>query len=150
MHPWKTSTIPDVGQFLYLKTHTGPAFSMRSKTLMRPAFDRKAAEGCCTPFWVTLEPLLKFALQLDDVIRYSHVHSLHHKSYITGPWSGLAMHPVEHLFYYSCTLLTMVFSLHPFHFWMNKLHADISPLPGHDGHDKPVTMLAHPPLGFIV
>ena len=31
----------------------------------------------------------------------------------------------------------MVFSLHPFHFWMNKLHADISPLPGHDGHDKP-------------
>jgi len=84
MHPWKTKTVPDVGQFLY-----------------------------------------------------NHVHSLHHKSYITGPWSGLAMHPVEHLFYYSCTLLTMVFSLHPFHFWMNKLHADISPLPGHDGHDKP-------------
>jgi len=68
---------------------------------------------------------------------YKHVHSLHHKSYITGPWSGLAMHPVEHLFYYSCTLLPLVFQLHPFHFWMNKLHADISPLPGHDGHDKP-------------
>eukprot|EP00729_Bicosta_minor_P023580 gene23580-18820_t len=34
---------------------------------------------------------------------YNNVHSLHHKSYITGPWSGLAMHPVEHLFYYSCT-----------------------------------------------
>lgn len=68
---------------------------------------------------------------------YNNVHYLHHKSYITAPWSGLAMHPVEHLLYYSCTLLTMVFSLHPFHFWMNKLHADISPLPGHDGHDQP-------------
>jgi sterol desaturase/sphingolipid hydroxylase (fatty acid hydroxylase superfamily) len=68
---------------------------------------------------------------------YNNVHSLHHKSYITAPWSGLAMHPVEHLFYYSCTLLTMVWSLHPFHFWMNKIHADISPLSGHDGHDMP-------------
>lgn len=84
MHPWKTTLIPDVGQFMY-----------------------------------------------------NHVHSLHHKSYITAPWSGLAMHPVEHLFYYSCTLLPMIFSLHPFHFWMNKIHADISPLPGHDGHDQP-------------
>eukprot|EP00036_Acanthoecidae_sp_10tr_P010849 CAMPEP_0182926030 /NCGR_PEP_ID=MMETSP0105_2-20130417/10789_1 /TAXON_ID=81532 ORGANISM="Acanthoeca-like sp., Strain 10tr" /NCGR_SAMPLE_ID=MMETSP0105_2 /ASSEMBLY_ACC=CAM_ASM_000205 /LENGTH=314 /DNA_ID=CAMNT_0025063903 /DNA_START=55 /DNA_END=999 /DNA_ORIENTATION=- len=84
MHPWKTTIIPDVGQFMY-----------------------------------------------------DHVHSLHHKSYITAPWSGLAMHPVEHLFYYSCTLLPMVWSLHPFHFWMNKIHADISPLPGHDGHDSP-------------
>jgi hypothetical protein len=44
---------------------------------------------------------------------YNHVHSLHHKSYITAPWSGLAMHPVEHLFYYSCTLLTMVSNPNP-------------------------------------
>jgi hypothetical protein len=25
---------------------------------------------------------------------YRHVHSLHHRSYNTGPWSGIAMHPV--------------------------------------------------------
>eukprot|EP00054_Salpingoeca_dolichothecata_P024088 m.163025 g.163025 ORF g.163025 m.163025 type:complete len:307 (-) comp24903_c0_seq6:53-973(-) len=68
---------------------------------------------------------------------YKHVHSLHHKSYNTGPWSGLAMHPVEHFIYYSCTLLPFIFTLHPIHFWMNKLHADFSPLPGHDGFDKP-------------
>ena len=32
---------------------------------------------------------------------YTHFHSLHHKSYNPGPWSGLSMHPVEHFFYYS-------------------------------------------------
>jgi hypothetical protein len=63
------------------------------------------------------------------------VHAFHHNNH--RRWSGLAMHPVEHFFYYSCTLLPMVWSLHPFHFWMNKIHADISPLPGHDGHDSP-------------
>eukprot|EP00040_Diaphanoeca_grandis_P003406 m.24862 g.24862 ORF g.24862 m.24862 type:complete len:320 (+) comp14775_c0_seq1:183-1142(+) len=68
---------------------------------------------------------------------YDNFHSLHHKSYNTAPWSGLAMHPVEHLVYYSCTLLPVIWSLHPFHFWMNKIHADISPCPGHDGYDKP-------------
>merc|ERR1719229_466667 len=35
---------------------------------------------------------------------YKYAHSLHHKSYNTGPWSGLSMHPIEHLLYYSCTL----------------------------------------------
>ncbi len=34
-----------------------------------------------------------------------HFHSLHHKSYNPGPWSGLSMHPVEHLLYYTCTCL---------------------------------------------
>ena len=28
---------------------------------------------------------------------YKHVHYLHHKNVNPGPWSGLAMHPVEHI-----------------------------------------------------
>ena len=47
------------------------------------------------------------------------------------------MHPVEHLLYYSCTLLNFVTVLHPTHFLFNKFHADLSPIAGHDGHDKP-------------
>ena len=47
------------------------------------------------------------------------------------------MHPVEHLLYYSCTLLNVVFVLHPVHFLFNKFHADLSPIAGHDGHDQP-------------
>lgn len=68
---------------------------------------------------------------------YKRVHSLHHKSYNPGPWSGLSMHPLEHLLYYTCTLTPFLFSLHPIHFYFNKFHADLSPLPGHDGHNAP-------------
>ncbi len=68
---------------------------------------------------------------------YKHVHSLHHKSKNPGPWSGLSMHPIEHLFYYSCTLTVLLFPLHPYHFLYTKFHADISPIAGHDGYDKP-------------
>ena len=32
---------------------------------------------------------------------YTHVHSLHHRNVNVGPWSGLSMHPVEHLLYIS-------------------------------------------------
>jgi len=32
---------------------------------------------------------------------YRHVHSLHHRNVNIGPWSGFAMHPVEHFFYLS-------------------------------------------------
>lgn len=68
---------------------------------------------------------------------YNRAHYLHHKSYNTGPLSGLSMHPIEHIIYYTCTLLPLVFTLHPLHFYMNKLHADISPVSGHDGFDQP-------------
>jgi sterol desaturase/sphingolipid hydroxylase (fatty acid hydroxylase superfamily) len=36
---------------------------------------------------------------------YKHVHKLHHKSYNTDPWSGLSMHWVEHLVYFSSVFL---------------------------------------------
>eukprot|EP00747_Dinoflagellata_sp_TGD_P074342 gnl/TRDRNA2_/TRDRNA2_158283_c1_seq1.p1 gnl/TRDRNA2_/TRDRNA2_158283_c1~~gnl/TRDRNA2_/TRDRNA2_158283_c1_seq1.p1 ORF type:complete len:499 (+),score=88.65 gnl/TRDRNA2_/TRDRNA2_158283_c1_seq1:46-1542(+) len=69
---------------------------------------------------------------------YRHVHSLHHKSYNPGPWSGLCMHPVEHLMYYSCATLPPLFlCVHPLHFLYAKFHADIAPVGGHDGHDEP-------------
>jgi len=69
---------------------------------------------------------------------YRHVHSLHHKSYNPGPWSGLCMHPVEHLMYYSCaTLPPLFFCVHPMHFLYCKFHADIAPVGGHDGMDAP-------------
>ena len=70
---------------------------------------------------------------------YRHVHSLHHKSYNPGPWSGLSMHPVEHFLYYSCaTLPPLLISVHPLHFLYTKFHADIAPIGGHSGMDEPV------------
>lgn len=69
---------------------------------------------------------------------YRHVHSLHHKSYNPGPWSGLSMHPVEHFIYYSCAWLPPLFmAVHPLHFLYTKFHADIAPVGGHDGKGPP-------------
>ena len=94
---------------------------------MHPWFDKKTRATSSWKPWVP------------DVgqFMYEHVHSLHHKSYNPGPFSGLSMHPVEHLLYYTCTLVSLLYPLHPVHFLFNKFHADLSPLPGHDGYDKP-------------
>merc|ERR1711934_545928 len=62
---------------------------------------------------------------------YRIAHSLHHKSYNTGPWSGLSMHPIEHLVYFSCVLVPFLWlPQHPLHFLFNHFHVLISPLPG--------------------
>lgn len=46
---------------------------------------------------------MKLGLMDGDVgaFLYRYAHSLHHKSYNPGPWSGLSMHPLEHFLYYS-------------------------------------------------
>ena len=36
------------------------------------------------------------------------------------------MHPVEHLLYYSVTLLPLLVTMHPLHFLYCKFHADIA------------------------
>jgi len=81
----------------------------------------------------------KYGLKEGDVgaFLYRHFHSLHHKSYNPGPFSGLSMHPVEHFLYYTCSLLCLVFQLHPIHFLYAKFHADIAPIGGHDGYAAP-------------
>ena len=37
---------------------------------------------------------------------YKHVHALHHRNINVGPWSGLSMHPVEHIIYLGTILFT--------------------------------------------
>ena len=44
---------------------------------------------------------------------YRHVHSLHHRNVNIGPWSGLSMHPVEHLLYISSLLIHLVWPSDP-------------------------------------
>ena len=64
---------------------------------------------------------------------YKHVHSLHHKNIDIGPWSGLAMHPIEHLYYYSCIGPSLVILASPFAFMWNGVHLLISPAASHSG-----------------
>ena len=44
---------------------------------------------------------------------YRSVHSLHHRNTNVGPWSGLSMHPVEHLIYLSTVLIHFVIPANP-------------------------------------
>jgi len=67
---------------------------------------------------------------------YRTVHKLHHKNVNPGPWSGLAMHPVEHLLYFSVVLVHWIVPSHPVHALYTLVHAGLAPAPGHVGFDK--------------
>jgi hypothetical protein len=47
-----------------------------------------------------------------------------------GSWSGLAMHPVEHLLYFSVVLIHWVIPSHPIHFLFNSQHTALTPAAG--------------------
>ncbi len=64
---------------------------------------------------------------------YNQVHSLHHRNTDIEPFSGLCMHPVEHLYYYSCILPSLFFICSPFAFLWNGVHLLLSPAASHSG-----------------
>lgn len=66
------------------------------------------------------------------------IHSVHHKNPNCGPWSGLAMHPVEHLLYFSVVLIHFVVPSHPVHFFFNSQLTALTPAPGHTGFEGPL------------
>jgi len=42
-------------------------------------------------------------------------HALHHRNTDVGPWSGLSMHPFEHVLYFGTALIHFVVPTHPVH-----------------------------------
>jgi len=73
---------------------------------------------------------------------YKYIHSLHHKSINTAVWSGLAMHPLEHLVYFTCLVPYAImlylsngawYAAIPFYY--AKLHSELSPIMGHHGFE---------------
>jgi len=69
---------------------------------------------------------------------YKYVHYIHHKNINPNPWSGMAMHPVELLLYFSVALIHWVVPSHPFHFLFNIQHTALSPACGHHGFEGPI------------
>jgi sterol desaturase/sphingolipid hydroxylase (fatty acid hydroxylase superfamily) len=67
---------------------------------------------------------------------YRAVHSVHHHNVNPGPWSGLAMHPVEHLVYFSGMLLFLVVPSSPLHVLFYATYLGLSPSQGHTGFDR--------------
>ena len=69
---------------------------------------------------------------------YKAGHYLHHRNINVGPWSGMSMHPLEHLLYFSCILIHWVMPSHPIHMLFNGQHAAFTPAQGHLGFDEVV------------
>jgi ferredoxin-NADP reductase/sterol desaturase/sphingolipid hydroxylase (fatty acid hydroxylase superfamily) len=66
---------------------------------------------------------------------YDKIHYLHHYNINPGPWSGMAMHPIEHVLYFSVTLIHWIIPSHPIHFLYNAQHTALSPAAGHSGFE---------------
>jgi len=69
---------------------------------------------------------------------YRWVHYLHHNNVDVGPFTGLAMHPVEHLLYWTGVILHWVVPSNPVHAIFHIQHAAITPAQGHVGFNKVV------------
>jgi sterol desaturase/sphingolipid hydroxylase (fatty acid hydroxylase superfamily) len=69
---------------------------------------------------------------------YKIAHSLHHRNINPGPWSGLSMHPIEHVAYFSSTLLFFVIPSHPIHMINLASRLGLLPAQGHIGFDRVV------------
>lgn len=67
---------------------------------------------------------------------YKHVHSWHHKNTNTGPWSGLAMHPVESFVLLTDTLIFFIVAAHPVHLIFLNLHHGIGAPTSHAGFEN--------------
>lgn len=67
---------------------------------------------------------------------YKRVHILHHRNINIGPWSGLSMHPVEHLFYFSSVLIHLVVPSDPIHVLFHFYNLALNPAVSHSGFEK--------------
>lgn len=69
---------------------------------------------------------------------FKYVHSVHHLNPNPGPWSGLAMHPVEHILYLSVPLMHFVIPSSPVHFFYHIQNLAMGPGLGHIGFEGPL------------
>jgi sterol desaturase/sphingolipid hydroxylase (fatty acid hydroxylase superfamily) len=67
---------------------------------------------------------------------YRWVHYLHHNNVNVAPVTGLSMHPVEHMLYFSGVLIHWIVPSHPIHALFHIQHAAITPAQGHAGFER--------------
>ncbi|MDA7618044.1 MAG: sterol desaturase family protein [Verrucomicrobiota bacterium] len=67
---------------------------------------------------------------------YRSVHRLHHRNIHTGPWSGMSMHPFEHIIYLSSVLVHFVIPSHPIILLLHLYSRCLGPAFSHAGFEK--------------
>lgn len=71
-------------------------------------------------------------LHTDMMYRF---HALHHRNTDIGPWSGLSMHPVEHLFYFGSVLTHFLIASHPVHVIFHLMFYGLLAITSHTGFE---------------
>ncbi|ANT54240.1 sterol desaturase family protein [Mesorhizobium amorphae] len=71
-------------------------------------------------------------------VLYRWIHSVHHKNSNPTPWSGLAMHPAEHVLLFSSILLNWIIPSNPFMVVMHLLRISLNSVVDHTGFGKVV------------
>ena len=66
---------------------------------------------------------------------YRLAHALHHRNTNVGPWSGLSMHPVEHLMFFSSVLIHFIIPAHPIHILFHMQHQALTAATSHTGFE---------------
>jgi len=69
---------------------------------------------------------------------YRIAHKVHHLNTNPGPWSGLSMHPIEHLIYFTGVFIHWIIPSHPLLAMYHLFHAGLAPHAGHAGYEKMV------------
>ena len=67
---------------------------------------------------------------------YKTVHNLHHRNISPGPWSGISMHPIEHILYFSTVVIHFVVPSSPIHVLFHFYQQGLNPAFSHSGFDS--------------
>jgi lathosterol oxidase len=73
--------------------------------------------------WLHWPPLFRLA------------HALHHRNTNVGPWSGLSMHPVEHVIFFSSILIHFIVPSSPVHILFHMQHQSLTAATSHTGYE---------------
>ncbi len=84
------------------------------------------------PFWASLHFYFVHRL-LHWPPLYKLAHALHHRNDNTGPWSGISMHPIEHVIYLGSVLVHVLFASHPIHIFFHNQWNTLGAATSHTG-----------------
>ncbi|MEM1361100.1 MAG: sterol desaturase family protein [Pseudomonadota bacterium] len=88
-----------------------------------------------TPLWISFHFYwIHRALHWPPLYRLAH--ALHHRNTNVGPWSGLSMHPVEHLLFFSSVLIHWIVAAHPIHILFHMQHQALTAATSHTGFEN--------------
>lgn len=88
-----------------------------------------------TPVWISLH--FYWVHRWMHIPRvYRVVHALHHRNNNVGPWSGLSMHPLEHVVFFSSVLIHWLVAGHPLHILFHLQHQALTAATSHTGFES--------------